>query len=75
LGNIDYHLRRFIEILETANKLPAVWRGKTAKMPIGGVEAILQAAPGWTANNLITFERIFSISSAMRLSLAKYSRA
>jgi hypothetical protein len=38
---IDFNLRRFIEILDKAGVLPAKWRGKTAKMPIGDIETNL----------------------------------
>jgi hypothetical protein len=55
---IDFNLHRFIEVLERADALPKVWRGKTAKMPIGDIETIIQAMPDWAPNNVFAFTRI-----------------
>jgi hypothetical protein len=55
---IDFNLRRFIEVLERAKVLPEKWQGKTATMPIGDVETIIQAMPDWAPTNLLAFERI-----------------
>jgi hypothetical protein len=55
---IDFNLRRFIEVLERAKALPKRWLGKTARMPIGDIETIIQAIPDWAPNNVFAFTRI-----------------
>jgi hypothetical protein len=55
---IDFYLHRMIEIYEKYDLLPSKWRGKTAKMPIGDIETIIQAAPDWAPSNVIAFQRI-----------------
>jgi len=55
---IDFDLRRFIEVLDHAKRLPAQWLGKTAKMPIGDIETILQTIPDWHPNNVHAFTLI-----------------
>jgi hypothetical protein len=55
---IDFNLRRFIEVLERAKVLPKRWLGKTASMPIGDIETIIQAMPDWAPNNVFAFARI-----------------
>jgi hypothetical protein len=55
---IDFYLHRMIEIYEKYDLLPSKWRGKTAKMPIGDIETIIQAAPDWAPANVIAFQRI-----------------
>jgi hypothetical protein len=55
---IDFNLRRFIEVLERAKVLPKRWLGKTARMPIGDIETIIQAMPDWAPNNVFAFGRI-----------------
>jgi hypothetical protein len=55
---IDFNLHRFIEVLEKSGKLPARWKGKTAKMPIGDVQMIIETMPDWAPNNQLAFKRI-----------------
>jgi hypothetical protein len=55
---IDFNLHRFIEVLERTDALPDAWRGKTAAMPIGDIETIIQTRPDWSPNNVFAFTRI-----------------
>jgi hypothetical protein len=55
---IDFDLRRMIEVLDHANKLPAKRAGKSAEMSIGDVETMLETMPDTSQANAAAFGRI-----------------
>lgn len=55
---IDFDLRRMIEVLDHANKLPSKWAGKSARMLIGDIETTLQTMPETGHSNAAAFELI-----------------
>jgi hypothetical protein len=56
--NVDFNLRRFIEVLDQANALPAKRTRRTAKMPIGEIENTLENLPDMSPPNVIAIQRI-----------------
>lgn len=55
---IDFNLRRMIECLDHAKKLPRERLGKTARMHIGDIETMLESAPDISPNNAFAFRQI-----------------
>jgi hypothetical protein len=55
---IDFDLRRMIEVLDHAKKLPPRWAGKSARMSIGDVEKTLETMADTSFANAIAFKRI-----------------
>ena len=55
---IDFDLRRMIEVLDHAKKLPTKWTEKSAQMPIGDVETALETMPDTSPANAIAFGKI-----------------
>jgi hypothetical protein len=55
---IDFDLRRMIEVLDHAKKLPPKWIGKSSQMSIGDVETTLEGMPDTSPANAVALGRI-----------------
>jgi len=55
---IDFDLRRMIEVLDHAQKLPKKWAGKSATMSLGDIEETLATMPDTSPANTYGLKRI-----------------
>jgi hypothetical protein len=55
---MDFNLRRFVEILDHDDILPAAWKGRSGRMPVGDIETVLETMPEMSAPNVMAIQRI-----------------